>query len=304
MDELDLAIIGLLREEPRAANKKMAQALRVTEATVATRIKSLQARNVIRVIGRRRARPDGERSIMAMVELYLEDVTKLHDVVESLEQFNNVLTVYQTSRRPDLVAYVRADGLIALNATIKSLAARIPHLLQLNTLPLLEVHRFHRWIAHLQLPPPPKPPPQNVGEALIALIEENGRQSVRALARQVGLSETAVRYRLPKLLKETGMEIVLICDSKAMGYHVWADLRLLVAPGALQSAIDHLSSSDDIITLAHVAGSHNLQTMVIAKSVEQLDAFVTERIRAIPGLVDFAILRVPNVLKYSYNYLI
>jgi len=304
MDDLDLAIIRVLGENPRVTNKAIALALDVSEPTVAARIRSLHNDNVIRITGRRNAREDRENSLLAIAECFLEDSSKIAEVGAAFSNFDDVLVAYETSRRPELILIIRAANPRMLNETIMTLASQVPNLAQLNTLPILDIRRYHTSLMNLERLPPPRPKPQDVGEALIALLEEDGRQSIRSLGRQLGLSETAVRHRMSRLLKETSMEIVLVCDAAAMGYHVWTDIRVTVAPAKLKAAMDSLAEQENVIVVAHLAGQHNLQIFLTCRSVEDLDSFVSNHVRSLPGLVDFAMMRVPNVVKYNYHYIL
>lgn len=301
LDVMDHAIIDILSSDARTSNKEIARTLQITETTVAARIRSLLDRKAIRIAARQSALGKSGHRILALLDFYLEDSSKMHAVSHALAGVPNVLAVYETARRPELVAYARAQDMQGFSDLIATLHATVPNLAQLDTMPIIDMRRSHKLIGNLQPPPLPRPPAKDLGERLVQALESDGRQSIRALGRQLGLSDTAVRYRLNKLMKETGLEIVAVRDAKSMGYQIWTDVRLTVAPSRLKGIQENFIRHENVITAAHMSGSHNLQLVLISRNVEDIDIFVHDHIRNLSGIVDFTIRRIPRVVKYNYN---
>ncbi|WP_179044920.1 Lrp/AsnC ligand binding domain-containing protein [Sphingobium lactosutens] len=107
-----------------------------------------------------------------------------------------------------------------------------------------------------------------------------------------------------KMLHKEGFEAALVCDVRAMGYAVWTELRVTVAAQHLRGALARLAHMPDITVTAHITGTANLIIFFSARTMEDLDAFVRKHIRAMPGMIDFAIMRIPRVIKANYNMVI
>ena len=133
-------------------------------------------------------------------------------------------------------------------------------------------------------------------------MQKDGRQSISALARQLGLSVTATRSRVETLLRQPGTTIGLVCDSAALGYRTWFDIRATVAPSSLAAALDRFSNHPAVRVIAHLAGQANLAIFLVTQSINEVDDFIDEEIRRLPGLIDFTMMRVPRVFKYDYSY--
>ena len=301
-DDVNGKILGLLAVEPRASNKHIAAAVGISEVAVASRIRSLQADGVMRVVLQCDTYESSPNSIAAVVELYLERSDALAEAEAAIAEFEDVFSAYQSARRPEIILNCRSETPKALNALLMQLATTVPHLREMRTLPILDLGRYSTAIGTLSRYPGKAEKPRTVGDALVHLLQQDGRQSISSLARQLGLSITAARYRFTKLLSQPGMRIGLVCDSETLGYTFWFDMRLKIKPAYLRSAMDRFSGNAYVRVVAHLSGEANLLVFVLAKSVEEVDEFVRREIRGLEGLLDFTMIRVPRVFKFNYNY--
>lgn len=301
LDTLDHSIISLLDTDARMPNKEIARRLGVTESTAASRIRTLHANNVIRIVARRKALVGNAHTVLGLLNLYMKDPSRIGDAADAVAAMPGVITVYETTRRPELVAYVRAQDMNRFGNLIAGIQSIVPNLAQLDTLPIIDMRRAHRSIGNLQLPAPRKPPSDDLDERIIQALEIDGRLAIKALARQLGLSDTAVRYRMNKLTQDSRFEIVTVCDAKAMGYNIWTDIRMRVVPNELDRMRDIFIKNDNVINNAHISGEHNLHLVLISRSVEDVDLFINRHIRSNISIFDFTIMRIPKVIRYNYN---
>lgn len=300
-DEATTQILRLLTVEPRASNKRIAECSGLSEVAVAARIKALQADNVMRVVLQQDTSESSPNSIAAIVEFYLERPEFIVQVATALAGFDEIFSVYETARRPEIIINCRAEGQRALNALLMRLAQTIPNVREMHSLPILSLGRYSTVLGTLRRYPGDAGGPRP-SDPLTSLLQRDGRQSISSLARQLGLSITATRYRLNKLLREPGVRIGLICDSEALGYSTWCEVRASITPALLESALERFSGRENVRVVAHLAGASNLALFLLCRSIEELDRFVAEEIRLLPGLLDFTLMRVPRVFKFDYNY--
>lgn len=294
----------MLSAHARATNRDIARQLGVSEPTVATRIRQLQASSVIRIVLQRSLRDAVAAHSLAMLDIHVDDADQIEPVARAISAFSNVLTLYETSRRPELVAHIHAPTPEALSDLILTIGEQVEGLSRLTVCPMLSVKRSFPHIGNLStVVSPPPLSGESPRERLLALLTQDARQSTTALARAVELSETNVRHHV-RMLEREGYRAVLVCDAQAMGYNVWTELRVTVAAQHLRSAMAGLEHIPDITVVAHIAGSANLMIFFSATGVGELDEFVRRHIRVMPGMVDFAIMRIPRVFKADYNIVI
>ncbi|MEU4563635.1 Lrp/AsnC family transcriptional regulator [Actinoplanes sp. NPDC023936] len=129
-------------------------------------------------------------------------------------------------------------------------------------------------------------PLDHVNRILLAELSRDGRQTVRALAALVGLSEPSVRDRLDKLSREgviTGYRAVVEPRSVGAGTAAFVALRFSAEPGAKSAVNAALQDETCVLEVHEVAGEDCYLIKVrVGSTVELADAL--DRIRAIPAV--------------------
>lgn len=120
--------------------------------------------------------------------------------------------------------------------------------------------------------------------AVLRLIAEEPRAGVREYARRLGVARATVQSRVDKL-QRLG---VLInwqpqFDPAAMGYQGLAYVRLNLAQGKLDRALDGLSRIPEVVEANAVAGDADLLCRVVAKDNAGLEE-VLQQIIAVEGV--------------------
>lgn len=120
--------------------------------------------------------------------------------------------------------------------------------------------------------------------AVLRLIAEEPRAGVREYARRLGVARATVQSRVDKL-QRLG---VLISwqpqfDPAAMGYQGLAYVRLNLAQGKLDRALDGLSRIPEVVEANAVAGDADLLCRVVAKDNAGLEE-VLQQIIAVEGV--------------------
>jgi DNA-binding Lrp family transcriptional regulator len=110
MDDLDRALIGLLRSDARASVASLAKGLKVSRGTVQNRMGRLAADGVI--VGYTvRLKPDvAEQRMRAFMTIAVEG-NQVDAVIKSLRGDPAVAALHSTNGRWDIVAELRADSL-------------------------------------------------------------------------------------------------------------------------------------------------------------------------------------------------
>jgi DNA-binding Lrp family transcriptional regulator len=120
IDQIDIKILSLLKEDCRISNRKMARTLHLSAALVATRIKNLEDKGLIK----------GYTTVLDSIKLGY-DITAVIMVrtngahVGDLEQFlarvDNVIALYEVTGDFDVIAIAKLKDRVSLNLLINDL---------------------------------------------------------------------------------------------------------------------------------------------------------------------------------------
>jgi Lrp/AsnC family transcriptional regulator for asnA, asnC and gidA len=117
-------------------------------------------------------------------------------------------------------------------------------------------------------------------QALVGLLQADGRRSYGELGKSVGLSEAAARQRVNRLRESGVIRIVAITDPLQLGRGVVATIGLRVS-GDTRRVAAQLAEVDEIEYVVITAGSFDLIVEVVCEAEDELLAVINDRIRAI-----------------------
>lgn len=124
----------------------------------------------------------------------------------------------------------------------------------------------------------------DISLAIIAQLQEDGRRPYATIGKAVGLSETAVRQRVQRLVESGVVQIVAVTDPHRMGLvrHAMIGIR---AEGDLQRVSEALAAMDEVVYVVITAGTFDILAEVLCTDDEQLLVILNDRIRTLPGVV-------------------
>jgi Lrp/AsnC family transcriptional regulator for asnA, asnC and gidA len=127
-------------------------------------------------------------------------------------------------------------------------------------------------------------PLDDLSLAIIAQLQEDGRRPYAAIGKAVGLSETAIRQRVQRLVETGVVQIVAVTDPHRMGLirHAMIGIR---AEGDLQRVADALAAMDEVVYVVITAGTFDILAEVLCADDEELLGILNDRIRTLPGVV-------------------
>jgi len=132
-------------------------------------------------------------------------------------------------------------------------------------------------------------------EAIIVLLEEDGRLTHREIAAQVGLSRSAAATRVQRLLSEGHIDVRGVVHPAVLGHDVLAHVSVTVNGSATQVA--HAAAAREDTTLVSMtSGHHALVLELRAKDIGRIDDALAE-VRAIDGIVTTETLLYTEVVR-------
>jgi Lrp/AsnC family transcriptional regulator for asnA, asnC and gidA len=132
-------------------------------------------------------------------------------------------------------------------------------------------------------------------------LNEDGRRSFAAIARNLGLSEATVRSRFARLARRGVVQVVLVADALALGL-VFAEVGVRVRGTTVARVVAELEQVPEIDYIAVCTGSFDLLIEVVCLDNDHMLRVLEQSVRTAPGvdsIETFAILDVP---KHSYRW--
>jgi DNA-binding Lrp family transcriptional regulator len=140
MDDIDRALIGLLRNDARAPVAALAKALGVARGTVQNRMARLKANGTL--VGYTvRLKPDVEEQRMRAFMTVAVEGNQVDAVIRALRGETAVAALYSTNGRWDIVAELRADSLEGFDRALARIRL-IEGISQTETSLLLSTFKF------------------------------------------------------------------------------------------------------------------------------------------------------------------
>ncbi len=120
-------------------------------------------------------------------------------------------------------------------------------------------------------------------KAIIDQLQIDGRMSYAAIAKSVGMSETAVRQRVQRLTDDGVVQIVAVTDPLQIGFRRQAMVGVRVN-GDLVAVADALTALEQASYVVTTAGSFDLLVELVCEDDDQLLRVVNDQIRRVPGV--------------------
>lgn len=113
--------------------------------------------------------------------------------------------------------------------------------------------------------------------AIIRILQEDGRAAFTTIAKQLDISEGAVRNRVGQLIDAKVLRVIGVANPMALGYVAHAMLGLKVAPGHdPEKVANYFGDRDEVTYVMFVGGRYDLLVEVICKRHEDLAFFLRE----------------------------
>ena len=146
------------------------------------------------------------------------------------------------------------------------------------------------------------PPLDSVDSKILAMLQLNGREPYREIARAVGVSEGTVRGRVNRLQANGVLTIAAIADPFKLGYSVMVFCLLKLAVGSQHDVIDELVPWDEITYISSCTGRADLYIQIVCRDHDHLWEILTQRLPGVDGVTDVETFQEIKMHKVSYVY--
>ncbi|MCR6484712.1 Lrp/AsnC family transcriptional regulator [Amycolatopsis sp. OK19-0408] len=283
LDALDRQLLHALQLDARVPFSRVAAVLDVSDRTLARRFTRLRKAGAVRVS----AVPHGRSDWLVRLRVLPHGAAALAAV---LAERVDTAWVTRLSGDTELACLLRTSAPLAE-------LSRHPHVTDVRAQQILRSLMDGWWpgrtsaltaeqIAALREPAAEPAPvePTDLDRRLLPALAADGRAAFADLAGRVGWSESAVRRRLDELRRAGRLRFHVEVDPALYGYPTQCLAWLAVAPARVTAVAEALAADDETAHVAATTGSHNLVAVLVCRTPDDLYAYVTERIGAVPGV--------------------
>ena len=143
----------------------------------------------------------------------------------------------------------------------------------------------------------------NLDLNILREMEVDGRQSISALAKKLGISRAYAGRRLQGLLDRDVTRIVTFTDPRVLGLRTMAIVGIQVSLADLHAAADRLRALPSVHLVMITAGPHNIVIEAMFADPKELSGLLTRDLGSIPGIKSTETTTVLEWRKMSFSYL-
>ena len=137
---------------------------------------------------------------------------------------------------------------------------------------------------------------------IIEHLQQDGRRPFTQIATALGVSEATVRARTNRLVERGILQIVGVTDPLKLGFQQQAMIGVRCEASELLEAADVINAFPEVDYLVVTAGSYDLLVEVVCEDNEALLAFLTEKLRRVPGVRETETFVYLRMLKQVYSW--
>jgi len=137
---------------------------------------------------------------------------------------------------------------------------------------------------------------------MIELLQKDGRISNTEIAKQIGMSEATVRTRLNRLIQDGYIQIVAVSNPIKLGFKIVGNIRIHVEIKKMESIIKELKKLKPLWFIVQTTGGTGIDTEFVAKSLDELNELIFEKINKIDGVIKTETSLFLNYIKRQYDW--
>jgi len=123
-----------------------------------------------------------------------------------------------------------------------------------------------------------------IDQAIIALLRQDGRMPYRAIARELQVAENTVRSRVRRMEESNTLRLVAVTDIEAAGYGLLLAIGVQVEGRSPEAVAREMAGIPEVFSVNVVVGAQDIEILVVAEDQARLNALITGKLGAIPGV--------------------
>jgi Lrp/AsnC family transcriptional regulator for asnA, asnC and gidA len=137
---------------------------------------------------------------------------------------------------------------------------------------------------------------------IVQALQQDGRQSFREVARQLGMTEATVRARVRRMQDADKICFRALVNPRAVSMNCIAYVGVTVKDDMLSDVTSALAVIDAFIYVAVSLGRFNVVCMAFCPSREDLSDILIQKVSSLPGVIRTETMEVLEVFRIDNHY--
>jgi DNA-binding Lrp family transcriptional regulator len=137
---------------------------------------------------------------------------------------------------------------------------------------------------------------------IIKELEVDGRQSISAIAKNLGKNRVYISRRLKKLLDKKIIEISSFTHPFVLGYYTFAFIGIKALPNRIRAVAEQLKELEAIHDLVIITGGYDLLAYSLFENPLDVSVFIRKELDNIPGITATETMMIHEVRKETFAY--
>ncbi len=140
-------------------------------------------------------------------------------------------------------------------------------------------------------------------KAIIECLNRDARAPSAEIARELGVAERTVRYRIQRLMEQGVIRPITVVNPAAFGYSMAVNIFCEVDVERQDQVIAAIMEMPEITSVAISTGDQDISLQAVFKNSTEMHDFITHRLHHIPGMRRTRTVLVPSIIKETYQWL-
>lgn len=128
----------------------------------------------------------------------------------------------------------------------------------------------------------------DVEKAILRIMQENGRATIKEMATKLNLSTTPIFDRI-KRMENSGIikKYVALVDQKLIGKSLTVFVHISISKhgkNALNSFIEAVTEFPEVIECHHISGDADVMLKLVLENIEAYNTFIMDKLSVIPNI--------------------
>jgi Lrp/AsnC family transcriptional regulator for asnA, asnC and gidA len=141
-----------------------------------------------------------------------------------------------------------------------------------------------------------------IDSKIIGLLQKDGRVSNTAIARELGISESTVRTRLKRLIKDEVIQIVAVSNPLKLGFGIVGVMNIQADIKKVDNVIEELKRLKEVWYIVLTTGTTDINVEFNLESWDELHVLLFEKIAKIDGIIRTDTSLIMNFVKRQYEW--
>jgi len=139
-------------------------------------------------------------------------------------------------------------------------------------------------------------------KGILNMLQENSRTSYMHIARELGISEATVRYRVKNLINNGVInKFTVLLNPKKVGYFTTGILMVKIASDHFEKTSEQISDLTEAYHIFQNTGEYNIVAVVHAHDLEHLNA-LRKRVELMQGVREVSLSAATRLIKIKTSF--